>query len=249
MHLGILALVTVGELAAALKELPVRQQPFDLTATVSCVLANDSNTLIVAVQDATGCACLNGARPSPDVALRPGDNVRFTGLVHSAVPQHTALAAFEDLQILGRGPAPGARPATAAEIADGGLDWHYLCVKGLVRDVYPSETSGTFAILILADRSGLQRVNIPLIETRFEALASLVGRNVRIRRFPNLNASSYRSFAGREFHCTGLPDIDVLDSEDGDPFDVPTLESLLADTACRHSARRAHGLRSAEASA
>ena len=230
MHLGVLALVTVGELAAALKELPVRQQEFDLTAKVSYVLANASNTLIVAIQDATDCACLVGKLPPPGVVLRPGDDVRFSGLVYGGVPQHTAMADFDTLRILGHGPAPVARPATTADIADGKLDWRYLSIEGLVRDVYPSETSETFAILILADGSGLQRVNIPLIETRFEALLKLVGRRVRIRGFPNLNASSYRSFAGREFHCAGLRYIDVLDSEVRDPFDVPKLESLLAKT-------------------
>lgn len=230
MHLGVLALVTVGELAAALKELPVRQQEFDLTAKVSYVLANASNTLIVAIQDATDCACLVGKRPPPGVVLKPGDDVRLSGLIYGGVPQHTALADIEALQILGHGPAPVARPATTADIADGKLDWRYLSIEGLVRDVYPSETSETFAILILADKSGLQRVNIPLIETRFEALLKLVGRRVRIRGFPNLNASSYRSFAGREFHCAGLHYIDVLDSEGQDPFNVTKLESLLAKT-------------------
>lgn len=84
--------------------------------------------------------------------------------------------------------------------------------------------------MILASGHGLQRVNITLLGARLKDLTALIGKKVAIVGFPNLNCGSFRSFARREFHCSGLNDVQILDSANKDPFDAPTLETLLAQT-------------------
>ena len=223
-----------GCLSRALKSASAESARFNLQATVNCVLRSKTNTVMLALQDGTGHAWAQG--PCSDTPAdnlprpRPGDIVRLSGHISRGEPAHTAEARFSALQITGHTNPSSPRKASIAEIANGQLDWNYIQVEGLVRDVFPSETSPTFSILILADGTGLQRIHIPLVETRYEELSALVGRKVRLSGFPNLNACSYRSYVGREFHCPGIACIQTTDNEDADPFDVPPMESLLAKT-------------------
>ena len=217
-------------LARSLKRLPLETGRFDLEATVSSVLDNAATTVILAFQDETGCAWATGDRAHCHGQLLPGDRIRITGSISSGMPVHTSAASFDSIEVLGHGAAPAPRSATIRDISSGRFDWALLSIEGLVRDVYPSETSESFAVLILTDGSELQRVNISLLGTRLCDLTSLIGRKVRIRGFPNLNNGSFRSFAGREFHCAGRGEIQTLDNAEANPFDVPSLETLLAKT-------------------
>ena len=81
--------------------------------------------------------------PPPGVVLKPGDDVRFSDLVYGGVPQHTAMADFDTLRILGHGPAPVARPATTADIAK---------QLGISLDMVKEHTEALFQKLGVANR-------------------------------------------------------------------------------------------------
>lgn len=223
-------ITNAADLAKALKSLPPEPHRFDLRAKISYVLNNATNTIIFALQDETGHAWISGNRSKCREMIQPGDEVSVTGHILCVAPGHTPSAGFSEIKVLGHGSPVKPRPATIGEISSGRLDWNVLRITGLVRDVYPSETSPYFAVLILADGHELQRVNITLLGARLEDLTALIGEKVTIVGFPNLNCGSFRSFAGREFHCSGFDDILVFDSADKDPFDAPALETLLAQT-------------------
>lgn len=221
-------ITNAADLASELKTFPHGKKRFDLKATVSCILVNSSDSIILAFQDKSNYAWAIG--PRPDKPIRPGDTVKLKGLIRAGNPHHTYEARFKSATVLQHGPAVRPTPSAVRDVASGLFDWHYLVLEGLVRDVYKSDTSPTFAFLILTDGQDLQRVDIPLVETRFEELTALIGHQIRITGFPNLNANSVRSFAGREFHCSGRKAIQVLCTGTSDPFDAPKLESLLAQT-------------------
>ena len=223
-------ITNAADLAKALKSLPPELHRFTLRAKIGYVLNNATNTIIFALQDGTGHAWVSGNRNRCKETIQSGDEVSVAGHILCAAPGHTPSAGFTEIKVLGHGSPVKPRPATIGEITTGHLDWNVLRIVGLVRDVYPSETSPYFAVMILTDGHELQRVNISLVGTRLKDLVELIGDKVAVVGFPNLNSGSFRSFAGREFQCSGLDDILVLDSSNKDPFDAPALETLLAQT-------------------
>ena len=223
-------ITTAGDLANAMRNSSVPAVHFDIQAAVSCVLCSKPGHVFLAFHDESGQAWANGPCPTDPPLIQPGDIVRLVGHLRCGKPAHTANAHFTSVEVLRHETPILPKKASIAEIAEGALDWQYLQVEGLVRDVFLSETSPTFSIMILADGPNLQRIHVPIGKTTLEKLTALVGLRARICGYPNLNANSFRSYVGREFHCPGIESIQKVESGATDPFDVPPMESLLAKT-------------------
>lgn len=226
---------SVAELSTAIRAPVGSPQPFELAADVSCVIRHRTNAYIIAVREADAHACVYGTSDLDHRLIRPGARLRLKGLVQNAHPSRISYAKFSQMDVLGH-TAPSLPADSTIEAIQNGLhDWQFVRVKGLIRDVHPSDTTRFFTIISLAADNETLQVMVPTRNTDVEALVALIGKRISAAGFPNQNAQSWRSFAGREFHCPGMSAITVLDDNSEDVFHVPDAETLLSKTTAQIS--------------
>ncbi|MBQ3746000.1 MAG: hypothetical protein II863_01145, partial [Kiritimatiellae bacterium] len=99
----------------------------------------------IAVEDDTGGVIVKSDATSVD--LSPGDVVHVLGWLNEGlanVPQ----ASFTNVARISSGPAPQPRIADADALFRGDFDWRLVRMRGIVREVMPSELSSSWVIMI-----------------------------------------------------------------------------------------------------
>lgn len=231
------------ELGRTMKSAPPPLAEFDLTATVTCILALSHQRNFIAVSDASGNVRVYNNRFQDRVA--PGDTVRLQGLI-TTFPRASALpvAAVTNLTLLRHGPPVQPTESTIENILNGKDDWRFVRIKGLVRDVHASEITPNWIVLSLCSHFRSLYVSMPAKEESFKRFTALIGKQVELDGFSDPLTGDSHIYAGTHFHCSGLSAIHPVTASTDDPFQSPDIGTLVnkpPDEIATMGYVRAHG--------
>ena len=219
-----------AEIATALLGDVRRPVPFAATVTATYVVPFENGKFFMAVADGTGAVAVNGNTNEFPVVPVPGDRVKIGGIIPLPLEPRRGNVILDTLKVFGRADMPDTfvfttNVVTLADLESGTYDWQPTIVRGLVREIDPSETNPNWIYLILGMNGETLYVSIPLNETRLDDYAELEGREVEITGYCTPRDGSRRHSQGRIFQTRGRNDIQAL-TPVHDPFDEPDVSSL-----------------------
>ena len=215
-------LTNASDVAAMITKPSITSCGFELRANVMQTLIAGSITEI-ALEDNSGGVIVKGEATSAD--LSPGDVVRVSGLLNeglAGVPQ----ASFTNVVRISSGPAPQPRIADANAIFRGDFDWRLVHVRGVVREIIPSELSSSWVIMIVHCDGAPIYMSTPRRDGLVESLAPIVESTVEVDCVCTPRDGSQRAKVGRVLHFSGMRDVRVVRSAPDDPFSAPDIGDI-----------------------
>ena len=215
-------LTNASDVAAMITKPSITSCGFELRANVMQTLIAGSITEI-ALEDNSGGVIVKGEATSAD--LSPGDVVRVSGWLNEGlanVPQ----ASFTNVARISSGAAPQPRIADADALFRGDFDWRLVRMRGVVREVMPSELSSSWVIMIAHCDGSPVYMSTPRREGLVESLKSLVESTVEVDCVCTPRDGSQRARVGRVLHFSGMRDVRVIHSAPDDPFSAPDIGDI-----------------------
>lgn len=215
-------LTNASDVAATITKPSLTQCRFELKAKILQMHIAENMTEI-ALEDDSGGVIVKGNAISVDIS--PGDVVRVSGQFSKGlanVPQ----ASFTNVARISSGPAPQPRIADAKALFRGEFDWRLVRMRGVVREVMPSELSSSWVIMIVYSSGVPVYMATPRKDGIVEALKSLVESTVDVDCVCTPRDGSQRARVGRVLHFSGMRDIQVVQSAPENPFSAPDIGDI-----------------------
>lgn len=205
----------VAQLAEAILAESPTARPFGFDAQITALVPHGERYIYLTVADATGHAFVVGEIRADAAPFTRGDIVRLGGTIIGDT------ARFSDIARLATAAPPEPREVTARDVAEGRVDWQYVRLQGMIRDIRASETDRRWTFLVLVSGEETIYVALPANDC-----SSFLGATVKIDGFANPRDRSQRVYLGRTFHCRGPADIHILSTPAVDAFAVPGIRAL-----------------------
>ena len=206
-----------SDLAAALREnASATTDLFDLTATVTYVCTNKSNSAVnLAVEDHSGAVLLraNGRDILPP-HLVPGTRARFRGRVETGIyGRRFAILTASDER--GAVPPPAPVPHTVGELTGPGDDYRLCRLTATLADVFHSTLDHNWIMGEFTDGNSFLIVSIPTFsDTDLDRLAELVGSRVTATGVCVPHDHNQQILSGKLFKLASVDDIAPLPAAD-----------------------------------
>ena len=194
---------------------------FDLTARVSYMRHQPSETILIGFEDESGAAISNLPLDLLQTSPMPGlgDVVRLAGTTQTdGEKQRTTVV--RHLSILSHGPPPRPTATSIQDILDGRCDFRLARFSGVLRDAVISETYHDWTILVVCDKR--ERIFVSVPNARDSDFDDLVGKRVFVTGIAIPRDKSGRDFWGPTFETSSR---DAISPALSHP-DIPTAESI-----------------------
>ena len=208
-------ITTAGALARAMLSDRSSGCSFSFNAQVTCLIPHGGRYLYLTVSDATGHAFVTGEVNEFEIDFGRGDIISICGVLRNDE------ARFSRVKLVRRSVCEEPREISSADVSEGRVDWQFVRLAGVVRDICDSETDRRWTFLVLATSDETIYVGVPAGDYR-----TLLGASVKVDGFANPRDRSPRVYFGRTFHCRGASDIHVQDPQSQDLFSVPHVRML-----------------------
>ena len=193
-------------------ELTADDEPVELTGVVTATMPSG------AFRMHDGEFGIYATRSAGIPRLEAGERVRVRGVLRKGgfSPWLTPL----QVERLGRGEFPAARPAGYLELAAGSADNQWVEIAGVIRSVDRAEFPG-FAVVEVGMAGGKIRALVNAgPDDRFE---ELIDAGVRIAGVAAVTVNRQRHVVEPSFRVPGRSQIEVVRAAPADPFERPVL--------------------------
>ena len=175
--------------------------------------------------------------------LTAGDNIHITGEISVSEKGKRVFPSCKTVLFLKHGATPVPYSATSADLATGKVDYRYITVNGVVKDVFVDEIDPGHVYLYV-DCDGQSITTYPgFSKAMSESLGRLIGAKIRLVGFCDPRPLLRRDRIGRFLYPTDP--CEILSDAAYDPFAVPDLldmrllspKELSSSSRCRVSGR------------